>query len=182
VILSVSRRLQPLLLPLLKSQDKKTEELVIDNKFQDIPERIVDPVEKEFLIESINCYSINAYRASVIMLWITIIYHFYSKIDSIGYNSLQKVTKKKFPRITKYHSIKHKKELSRIKDADLLLVLQDLNIVDPNVRKSLARNLEIRNSCAHSNPYKLSKGVVDAYFDDLLQNILLNSYMSLVES
>ena len=72
-----------------------------------------------------------------------------------------------------YLKINHIKKLQTLKDKDLFILLQDINIIDSNLRKTLERHLDLRNTCAHPNEYKISKSVVDAYIEDLIHNILL---------
>jgi len=140
--------------------------------FSELIDKIKDKNEKDYFEEAISCYEIKAYRACIIMVWITVIHHLYNQIVVSGFTNLQNAIKKHFGNKKVYKSVNNYKKLSKIQDTELFLLLEEMNVIDSNLRRCLDRQLQIRNSCAHPNPFVIKRRMVDAYIEELVINIL----------
>lgn len=109
--------------------------------------KVCDNEIKSYLHEAINCYSVGAYRACVIISVIGGIHDLHNKLKFLASSD------KKFANLEGKVS-KSKEELKPY-ERDLIegCCRPEIDLLNPSESKELLRCLDIRNSCAHPSGY-----------------------------
>ena len=126
--------------------------------------------QKDFLNEVIDCFEVDARRASIIMIWLLTVdtlFEFIIKKKLKNFNDAIQAHGK-YRKIT----ITKKDDFNEIKEIDFIEVMKVAKIITNDERKILDVKLGIRNTCAHPNSIKISKTSVIAYIEDLVGNII----------
>lgn len=126
--------------------------------------------ERDYLEEALICFNNGALRASVIMGWNAVMYYIYKKIERRKNGRLKfiKAIKKKRKKIYKINKLE---DYQNYKDSDVLEELANLNLFDSGTRVQLKQYLDLRNRCAHVKIWKPPQPLVEAFFDDIFNNI-----------
>ena len=119
--------------------------------------------------ESINCYSVKSFRASITMVWCLMIYQIYMKIDEFGLSDFVKSVRDKG--ISVSGNINDYYDLEKIKDTDIISVCRESGFFDDTVKKKLVNLCDSRNSCAHFNRSKINQQSTDAFIADVCDYI-----------
>ena len=156
----------------------------IDNKMGDEPtrvaasaqlsslaEKIADEKEKGFLEEAINCYSVKANRATIIMTWLVAMNHmhkyvFENELDEFN-QAFALNPEKKMNKITKLD------DFSALSEDKFILLMKSGNIISNDVRKLLDEKLGTRNSAAHPSGVEITSHKATEFVLDIVQNVLL---------
>ncbi|MBL8159478.1 hypothetical protein JNJ66_03400 [Candidatus Saccharibacteria bacterium] len=143
----------------------------ISTQLTDIVSQVSDNNEKNFLIEALNCYRIEAYRAFIIMVWIVVINHLQMYIfanDLGAFNTaLTKSPDRKVKKIVNYD------DFSDLSESKLIELARSANIISSDVRKLLDEKLGTRNSAAHPSGIKIGGHKATEFAIDVVNNVLL---------
>lgn len=160
----------------IKEKDVTTQASInVETKklLNNLEQKTPDGNEKEFLKETIRCYEMRANRATIIMLWIFTLEHFFSYILKHKLKEFnEKVYEgsgKKIKKVTKHD------DFSEMKEKTFIKICRTAKIISSSVQKILDNNLGIRNSCAHPSGIKIKDSKVDLVVDDLVENVI-NKY------
>ncbi len=147
--------------------------IVVRKNLSDLIPKITDSNEQRFLKETIDCYSVSAFRASVTMMWNLSVYHLQMfilkyKLQEFN-NELPKIAPKcKISKITTLD------DFSEIKEIQFIEICRAANIISNDVRKVLAVQLDFRNSCAHPSNIIIPEEKASGAIQDLVHNIMLH--------
>ncbi|WP_407524450.1 hypothetical protein PDL71_01520 [Lacibacter sp. MH-610] len=134
---------------------------------------VTNPNENEFLKEAISCFEIEAYRASIVMVWnLTIdhLFEFILKHELANFNTaLSKNTDKRI----KITSVSKKDDFSEIPEGKFIEFCKSGGIITNDVRKILDTKLGIRNSYAHPSSLKMLESKAVEFIEDLVNNVVL---------
>lgn len=142
---------------------------VIEKSLRDLAFKINNSGEKDFLNEAIKTFEIEAYRASIVMVWLLTIDHLYNYVlahkltDFIA--SLRRMNNNK--------SIITKDDFGDIKESVFIEACRGANIISNDVRKILDAKLGVRNSFAHPSTVSLPKSKALEFIEDLVENVIL---------
>lgn len=153
-----------------------TKEIVLDshkteinNVLRDLLTKISNPSEKIFLEEAIKTYEVEAYRASIIMVWLLTLDHLFEYILANKHQdfivALRKANNKK--------SIHSKDDFGDIKESQFIEICRSAGIISNDVRKILDAKLGIRNSFAHPSTIILPESKALEFIEDLVINVIL---------
>jgi hypothetical protein len=133
--------------------------------------KVIEPNQRLYLKEAIDCYEIEAYRASVIMTWILTLDHLHNYIFSQKLKEFnQALSKRKGIKINK---IRTSDDFCELKESDFIEICRSAKIITPDVRKILDEKLGFRNSCAHPSGIKIKEAKATSFIEDLLDNVIL---------
>lgn len=147
------------------------ERVEVSESLEKLASRVKNTQEKEFLIEAMNCFKVQAYRAFVVMVWILVIEHlkryiFKEKLNEFNVALSKNPDKrvKKVVRLDAFDDLKEEKfiELSRAAD-----------VISNDVRKILEEKLGIRNSASHPSGIGITGHKATEFALDLIMNVLL---------
>lgn len=134
---------------------------------------VTNPNENEFLKEAIDCFKIEAYRASIVMVWnLTIdhLFEFVLKHKLVDFNlALSKNTDKRI----KITTVVKKDDFSEIPEGKFIEFCKSSGIISNDVRKILDSKLGIRNSYAHPSSLKMLESKAVEFIEDLVNNVVL---------
>lgn len=145
--------------------------IAVSQQLIDLMDSIKNTNEKAFLIEAINCYRIEAYRATITLIWLLTIDHlqnyiFGSKLNDFN-TALVKNPDKKISKIVNYD------DFSELKESKLIEVMRSAGIISNDVRKILDEKLGIRNSAAHPSGITFTAHKATEFILDLVNNIVI---------
>ncbi|MCH8304248.1 MAG: hypothetical protein IIB94_03860 [Candidatus Marinimicrobia bacterium] len=133
--------------------------------------KIKDPNEKNFLQEAINCYEVDARRASIIMVWNLTISHLYSYILKQKLSDFNNALSK--DKGVKISLVRRIEDFEDIKEIKFIELARAAKIIPNSIRKILVAKLEIRNMYAHPSDLKLSEEKTNEFIKDLIENVVL---------
>jgi hypothetical protein len=143
----------------------------------DLLVQLIDRDEKVFLQEAIDCYSIDARRATIVLVWILTVHHLYQYIlkhKQMEFNNgLSQITDKR----VKIRQVTCVDDFSEIPESIFIQIARSSNIISNDVRKILEAKLGIRNSSAHPSSVLISQVKTTDFIIDLIQNIILKYKM-----
>ena len=139
----------------------------------DLPAQIPDISERSFLMESLNCYRVGAYRAAIVMVW------------NLAFDHLLNWVLKELTRLSAFNAAiqvrypKHKSPIATredfedLKEFEIIEVLYTSNLVSKNVADILKENLKRRNRAAHPSQVVIVQSQADDAITNLVNNIVL---------
>lgn len=140
----------------------------VSTSLRELLTKISNPSEKVFLEEAIKTFEVEAYRASIIMVWLLTLDHLFEYILA---NKLQDfITALRRANINK--SVHSKDDFGDIKESQFIEVCRSANIISNDVRKILDTKLGIRNSFAHPSTIHLPKSKALEFIEDLVVNVI----------
>jgi len=143
------------------------------NALNDLLTQLTDREEKAFLQEAIDCYSIDARRASIVLVWILTIHHLYQYIlkhKKTEFNTeLSKIKDKR----VKVSAVNTVDDFSDIPEGIFIELARAARIITNDVRKILDVKLGIRNTYAHPSAVMISQVKTTDFILDLIQNVIL---------
>lgn len=153
---------------LVRNEPTKVE---VSTQLTDLIQQITNSNEKSFLVEAINCYRVEAYRAAIVMTWSLAIDHlqnyiFGNKLSEFN-GELAKNPDRKISKIIKYD------DFSDLSESKFIEIARASAIISNDVRKILDEKLGIRNSAAHPSGITFSGHKATEFILDLVSNILL---------
>ncbi len=122
-------------------------------------------------MEALNCYRVESYRATIILVWILAIGHlqkyiFDQKLN--GFNTaLAKNPDKRVQEIVNYD------DFSDLPEAKFIELARASKVISNDVRKILDEKLGIRNSAAHPSGIVFNGHKVTEFALDIINNVLL---------
>ncbi len=144
----------------------------IEHQLTKLGDSISDKNEKEYFYEAVNCFSVNAYRSCIIMIWIITMTKLFNKIEAIGLNVFADAYNNKVKPRTPL-KLNSKEDLYYINEATLIETCQDLRFYDKHIKELLLEKLKLRNKCAHpALQYKPSNSAVLNLAEDIVVNVL----------
>lgn len=143
----------------------------VSAQLADLVTKIKNTNEKLFITEAINCYRVEAYRATIVLVWILTIDHLQNHIFGNKLNefntALARNPDKKISKIVNYD------DFGELKESKFIEVSKSAGIISNDVRKILDEKLGIRNSAAHPSGIAFSSHKTTEYILDLISNIVL---------
>ena len=134
---------------------------------------LTDRDEKAFLQEAIDCYEIDARRASIVLVWILALHHMYQYVLRHKRTEFNAELAKVNDRRVKTNSVTTVDDFSDIPESIFIQVARAANIISNDVRKILDVKLGIRNTSAHPSAVLISQVKTADFVIDLIQNVIL---------
>ncbi len=145
--------------------------IAVSEQLNNLVNQVKDSQELSFLHEAINCYKVQAYRASIVMVWALTMDHllkyvFGQKLSDFNL-AVVKCGDKRIKQVVEYE------DFGDIKEVKLIELMRSAGIVSNDVRKILDTKLGIRNSAAHPSGITFPQPKATEFIGDLIDNILL---------
>lgn len=142
----------------------------VSQQLTDLVTKIKDSQERIFLLEALNCYRVEAYRATIILIWILAIDHlqkyiFGQKLDEFNL-VLAKNPDKKVQKIVNYD------DFSDLSESKFIELMRSANIISNDIRKILDEKLGIRNSAAHASGIIFTGHKTTEFILEIINNII----------
>jgi hypothetical protein len=150
--------------------------ILVKDSLAELARTIKDDSERECIEEAIRCFGTRpiSKRATILLSWIAGVSHLQSFVwhKKKHLTSLNSVLSRSTPKNTK-RQIANREDFSELGEDLFILKLREAHIIDMNVYKQLKSQLEIRNTCGHPNSISISDSKVEAFLEDVINNILL---------
>ncbi len=145
----------------------------VSQTLQDFVSTVTDPTENRFLEKAINCYRVQAFRATIILVWILVFDHIQKYVfsDSARLGDFNKALAanpdKTVNKIVKYD------DFSDLKESKIIEIMHSARIITKDVKRILNEKLGIRNSAAHPSAIQFDGHKATEFVSDLINNVLL---------
>ncbi|MBI3909456.1 MAG: hypothetical protein HY320_00815 [Armatimonadetes bacterium] len=135
-----------------------------------LPDKVPDVAERDFLKEALVCFRYGAFRAAIVMCWNLAFDHlcnYVLKSHLSDFNGqLPVVCRKARPVSSKDH-------FSDLKESQVLEVCRAARIISGDVHKILVEKLNKRNTAAHPSNVVISQVQAEELITDLVNNVVL---------
>jgi len=132
----------------------------------------IDAIAKQdtklFLSEAVACLENHLLRAAVVLIWVGAVAVLQ---DEVVAKKLPEFNAEALRRDAKWKAAKDADGLSRMKEADFLVIIEAIAVIGKNVRQELEGCLKLRNGCGHPNSLKLGENKVAAHLETLILNV-----------
>ncbi len=133
---------------------------------------ISDKDEKEYLEEALTCLHAGALRAAIVMGWTAAVWNLRGKVAAVGLSAFNSEFSRRWPQ-SKKGPVKAIDDFEDYRDEELLQVSEGIGVISKAVLAELLTHLKLRNSCGHPTAVRPKLNRVAAFFEDLLQYVLL---------
>lgn len=139
----------------------------------DLPARIPDLAEREFLAEALSCYRVRAFRAAVTMMWNLTYDHIvrWMLADPARIQAFNAGLSTKYPK--KGISITKREDVDELKESEFIEAARVAKLIDKNIFQILEEKLRRRNMAAHPSRVAISQHSADDMITDLVTNVVL---------
>jgi hypothetical protein len=129
--------------------------------------------EAKFLDEALRCYSVRAFRASIVMAWNLAFDHLLRWVmaEPERITSLNDSLKKKYEK--KNIVIGELDDFAELKEFEVIETLQHAKLVTKNLADLLKEKLKRRNAAAHPSSVIITQAQADDVITDLVNNVVL---------
>jgi len=149
----------------------------IEKLLADLPGKIPDAAERDFLSEALTCFRNKAFRASIVMTWNLTYFHLCHHVlthkltdFNAGYPTRHPGIHKKAkaPTITTYDDF-----ASDLKESEVIEICRSANIITKEQFNALDRQIGRRNSAAHPSTTVITYLQAEEFIHDLVTNVVL---------
>ncbi len=161
------KQVQTIAGPLMNSPVPK-----VASSLRTLLQNITDRQTIAFVEEAITCFEMHQYRAAVVLSWVgamSLLYDYVIKNELSKFNA--DATTRFASSRNPWVGARNSDDLSRMKEADFLVVIEKTSIIGKNLKQQLETALKLRNGCGHPNSYKLGEHKVSAHIEDLILNV-----------
>lgn len=145
----------------------------------DIPvdlQRLVDELaegaRKEFLRETLACFGVHAYRATITLAWLLTLDHLFELILTKHLDAFNKVLVTNTDRRVKITAIVVRDDFGEMPESKFVEFCRSAGVVSNDVRKILDEKLGTRNSAAHPSGVAFTRAKAVAFVEDLFANVI----------
>jgi hypothetical protein len=133
--------------------------------------QVSDSRERTFLKEALDCFHVQAFRATIILIWILTVDHLTRYIFehhlSVFNIALAKNPDKKIKQILK------QEDFAELSESKFIELMRAADIISNDIRKILDEKLGVRNSAAHPSDVEFDSYKATEFTSDLLSNAIL---------
>jgi hypothetical protein len=130
---------------------------------------VSDDLTRSFVLEAIQCFEADQYRAAVVFSWAGAIALLHQYVFS---RKLTEFNAEAARRDSRWRRAKQQDDLGRMKEHDFLDVCDSIGVIGKNVKQILQNEcLALRNACGHPNSLSIAENSVAAHIEKLIKNI-----------
>ena len=139
-----------------------------------LPSKIPSLQEQVFLDETLACYKVRAFRATIVMAWNLAYAHLLQWIlaDSNRLAEFNAAIERRYPKRRGF-AVQKRDDFDEFKESELLEVAKNAGLYSKDVGKVLAQKLDRRNSAAHPSTITFDQPQADDVITDLVFNVVL---------
>lgn len=123
---------------------------------------------RAFIEEALLCFDIGCFRAAIILSWCGAVALLQERVVT---QHLTAFNSEAARRDSKWKPARTCEDLGRLREFDLLQVLENINVLSKSVKLELEARLKLRNSCGHPTELRVSEANVAAHIESLLLNV-----------
>lgn len=148
----------------------------VTKMLMELPSKVPDVAEREFLDEALICYRNGAFRAAIVMVWNLTFDHllnFIHKHHLAAFNRQWPISFAKQNQKARVQIIVSRDDFGEIKESEILSICKAATIITPGQYDILDEKLGKRNTAAHPSAVVISQISVEGVIDDLVNNVVL---------
>ncbi len=148
----------------------------VTKMLMDLPAKVPDVDEREFLDEALICYRNGAFRAAIVMTWNLAFDHllnFILKHHLARFNTQWPISYAKQHAKARVSAISSRDDFGELKESEILTVCKSATIITADLHKILDEKLGKRNTAAHPSTIGVSQIQAEGVIDDLVNNVVL---------
>jgi hypothetical protein len=145
----------------------------------ELPLKIPQLAERDFLDEAIKCFRCGAFRAAIVMTWNLAYDHFVDwvlKNHITAFNVQWPISFQKDYAKARILAISKRDDFSELKESQVIQICRSAGLITGDVKNMLEEKLEKRNSAAHPSNMAFTQVQAEAFIDDLVRNIVLKLF------
>jgi hypothetical protein len=146
--------------------------IAVTKLLTELPARVPNLDEREFLQETLRCFRANAFRASIVMMWNLAFSHLCDWVFVNHLTTFNTATGKRYPNNKKLPIISRRDQFTEFKESEVLEVANTAGLTG-NVHKILDEKLKKRNLAAHPSGITVSQLQAEEFVHDLVTNVVL---------
>lgn len=147
--------------------------VIVKQALADLPAKVPDVAERTFLIETLACYKVKAYRATVVMMW-NLAYNHLALWVMADAGRLAALNEKLATQKTASPLvIKAVEDFGWLKEGELIEWLLKAKLIDKTMVTILKEKLGKRNLAAHPSTHEITQFQADEMIHDLVVNLML---------
>jgi hypothetical protein len=149
----------------------------VDKLLSDLPGKIPDAAERDFLSEALICFRNKAFRAAIVMSWNLTYFHLCHYVITHKLAQFNAEYPKRHPGIHKKAKApvigKIEDFASDLKESEMIEICRSANIITREQFNALDRQIGRRNSSAHPSPTVITYLQAEEFIHDLVENVVL---------
>ena len=148
--------------------------VAVTRLLSDLPTKVANAAEKVFLSETLDCYRVGAFRATIVMAWNLAFDHLATWImaDTERLTAFNAAITTRYPRKTGLRIVKID-DFSELKESETIDVCRTSSLISRNTSAILQEKLKRRNIAAHPSSTTVTQHQADDVITDLVHNIVL---------
>lgn len=149
--------------------------IAVSKLLTDLPLKVPDTAEREFLNEALKCYRIKAYRACIVMTWNLAYAHLLDWIlnDANRLLLFNQTIPKRFPSLKNMQISKYDDFRDEMKERQVIEACSSAGLINDDTFKILKAKLDRRNIAAHPSTAIVVQSQADDMITDLVNNVVL---------
>ena len=148
----------------------------VTQMLMELPSKVPDVAEREFLNEALICYREGAFRAAIVMAWNLAFDHllnFILKHHLVAFNKQWPISLSTRNQKARVQAVSTRDDFGELKESEILLICKSAAIVTPGLYDILDEKLGRRNNAAHPSTIVISQIQAEGVIDDLVNNVVL---------
>ena len=147
--------------------------VAVSKLLSDLPTKVPNVAERDFLNEALSCYKVKAYRAAIVMAWNLAYDHLMGWLldDAARLAQLNDGIKKRFPKLTVVVAVRD--DFDELKESQVIDACRTARLLNKNVVEILESKLKRRNTVAHPSTVIVTQAQADDTITDLVNNVVL---------
>lgn len=149
--------------------------VAVSRLLSDLSGKLPDLAEKTFLIETINCYRVGAYRACIVMSWNLAYSHLVHWVldDQTRLANFNATIGRRFPKKAALQVAKYDDFLDELKEREVVDICATAGLTSGGITKILREKLDRRNTAAHPSGSTIVQSQADDMITDLVNNVVI---------
>jgi hypothetical protein len=136
-------------------------------------EQLIAPsAQKGFLSETLTCFEVGAYRATILMMWLLTLDHLFEYVLKNRLSEFNLALSKNTDKRVKIQSVSVRDDFSEMPESKFIEFCKSAKIISSDVRKILDQKLATRNSAAHPSTIIYTESKIVEYVEDLVENVV----------
>jgi hypothetical protein len=153
----------------------ETHTIQISPELRTLESEVPEGSGKEWLREALDCFGVEAYRATLVMVWLyaldhlfqyTLLHHLKAFNEALAKHPDQKT-------VRKVGEVKGRDQFTLLGEEMFIDVCRSAHIISPDVKRILVERLGNRNSAAHPSGVKFTRHNVVSFVESLVHNVIL---------
>ncbi|RWX75562.1 hypothetical protein EPK99_17845 [Neorhizobium lilium] len=136
-------------------------------------ERLSDPLRREFLSDALKCFNLSLNKPAVVYSWIGAAWILQTIVMELHLEAFNSAAGKRYNQNSQsiFRRIRTIEDFSRLKESDLLQVLEDISLIGKSLHRELKARLDLRNACGHPTTMIVDGHTAASHIHFLLENV-----------